>query len=85
MGLNPRDTSEELQADVRNPDRDAFAEARLRTLRDALAMTAEGRVHLAESLWAELSGLLPPQRRGFAISFDTFEEYHAWQEAERRR
>jgi hypothetical protein len=37
------------------PDREAFAEGRERTLREALALSPAERVALAESLWQELA------------------------------
>lgn len=58
----------------------AFAEASQRTLREGLALSPAERVQLAEQLWQELS-LGRRQRRGVARSFDTFEEYRAWQRA----
>ena len=58
-------------------DRRGFAEARERTLREALALSPAERVRLAEELWSELAR---GRRRvkPWTAAFDTFEEYERW-------
>ena len=58
-------------------ERDAFEDARLRDLRDALELMPAARLQLSEDLWRELS-------RGrdatepWTATFSTFAEYRRW-------
>lgn len=55
----------------------AYAEARSRTIREALALTPEKRVMLSEELWQELASghkVVKP----WTAAFDTFAEYDRW-------
>jgi predicted transcriptional regulator len=58
-------------------DRQAFSEARERTLREGLALSPSERLRLSEELWWELA-------RGqkvtepWTATFDTFDEYERW-------
>lgn len=65
---------EAVRAYLAERDHDAFAAARDRTLREALALSPERRIALAEELWEELSWNQQPTV-GWARSFETFEEY----------
>lgn len=56
---------------------DAFAEARLRTLRDGLAKTPAERVALSESLWREFAHRRPVGKPWVA-GFDTHEGHQRW-------
>ena len=69
--------AEALEVYLAPQGREAFAEGRERTLREALALSPAERVGLAESLWRELGrgrGRLKPWTAGF----DTFDEYERW-------
>lgn len=57
--------------------RAAFDDARRRTLRDALALTPEARIELAEELWLEFARGRPPFEP-WAATFGTFDEYEGW-------
>lgn len=57
--------------------RAAFDDARLRTLRDGLALTPGGRIELAEELWLEFSRGRPASEP-WAATFETFEEHERW-------
>jgi hypothetical protein len=48
------------------------------TVREDLRLSAEERVRLAESLWAEAQRLSPDLPRHFVASFDSFEAYERW-------
>jgi predicted transcriptional regulator len=58
-------------------DRQSFAEARERTLREGLALSPAERLRLSEELWGELA-------RGrevtvpWTAAFDTFDQYERW-------
>lgn len=56
-----------------------FEGARDRTLLDGLALTPEGRVHLAESLASELAGLRKPSKP-FVLGFKSQTEYDKWRD-----
>jgi len=58
-------------------ERAAFDEARLRTLRDGLALTPEGRLELAEELWLEFARGRPTSEP-WTATFETFDEYEEW-------
>lgn len=57
--------------------RDAFDEARLRTLREGLELTPEARLELAEGLWLEFARGRPPSEP-WTATFTTFDEYERW-------
>ena len=61
-------------------ERAAFDEARLRTLRDGLALTPGGRIELAEELWAEFARGRPSSEP-WTATFETFDEYEEWRHA----
>jgi predicted transcriptional regulator len=62
---------------VAGRQREAFAQARERTLAEGLALAPAGRLRLAEDLWQEFA-----RGRGaglpFAATFGTFGDYDAW-------
>src|SRR2546425_5267942 len=62
---------------VARQERDAFAEARERTLREGLALTPAARVQLAEDLWQEFAR---GRKLGqpWTAAFNTFAEYDRW-------
>lgn len=69
--------SEAVRCYVAQQERDAFAEARERTLREGLALAPAERIQLAEELWQEFArGRKPAQ--SWTASFNTFEEYENW-------
>lgn len=55
----------------------SFDEARLRTLRDGLALTPRGRLELAEDLWSEFARGRPASDP-WTATFATFDEYERW-------
>jgi predicted transcriptional regulator len=62
---------------VARQERDAFAEARERTLREGLALAPSARLQLAEELWEEFArGRKPGQP--WTATFNTFDEYDKW-------
>ena len=72
--------AEALEAYLAQRGREAFAEGRERTLREALALSPAERVALAASLWRELGrgrGRLKPWTAGYT----TFDEYQRWRRA----
>jgi predicted transcriptional regulator len=69
--------AEALEAYLAQQSREAFAEGRQRTLREALALSPAERVALAESLWREL-GRGRGRVRPWTAGFDTFDEYERW-------
>ncbi|MFO7587363.1 MAG: ribbon-helix-helix protein, CopG family [Gemmatimonadota bacterium] len=58
-------------------ERDAFADARRRTLREGLALTPAGRLRLAEELWQELARGRRTTRP-WTATFATFDDYERW-------
>lgn len=60
--------------------RDAFDDARLRTLRDGLELTPGGRIALAEELWLEFSRGRPAAEP-WTATFETFDEHERWRQA----
>lgn len=69
--------SEAVRYYVAQQERDAFADARERTLREGLALAPAERIQLAEELWQEFArGRKPSQ--SWTASFNTFEEYENW-------
>ena len=57
--------------------RQAFDDARTRTIREGLALTPAARLQLAEDLWQEFARGRTPAKP-FTVSFDTFGEYEEW-------
>jgi len=57
--------------------RAAFDDARLRTVREGLALTPGGRLELAEDLWREFARGRPPSEP-WTATFETFDEYERW-------
>jgi len=72
--------AEALRAYLRRQTDDPFAEARDRTLRDALRATPAERLRLSEELWHEFTHGRP-RPASFAISFETLDDYEAWRRA----
>jgi predicted transcriptional regulator len=69
--------AEAVRAYLAHQERQAFDDARTRTLREGLALTPAARLRLAEELWQEFAHgrkLAKP----FSASFDTFGEYEEW-------
>lgn len=58
-------------------DREAFTEARERTLREGLALAPAERLRLAEELWQEFTRGRKPVGP-WSATFATFEEYEKW-------
>jgi predicted transcriptional regulator len=58
-------------------DRDAFEQARRRTLREGLALTPAERLQLAEDLWQEFARGRKAAKP-WAATFNTFDEYERW-------
>jgi len=66
-----------VRAYLAHRERDAFAEAQARTVREGLALTPAQRVQLAEELWREFTrGRKAVQP--WTASFNTFDEYETW-------
>lgn len=69
--------AEAIRDYVARQEREAFTEARARTLREGLALAPAQRVQLVEALWQELArGRTPGQP--WTATFDTFAEYDRW-------
>jgi len=69
--------AEAVREYVARRQRDAFEEARQRTLREGLALAPAERLQLAEELWQELArGRQAAQP--WAASFETFDDYDRW-------
>lgn len=65
-------------------ERDAFTEARTRTLREGLALAPAARVQLSEELWQDFAR----GRKGakpWTATFKTFDEYEKWRRRGRER
>lgn len=58
-------------------ERDAFTEARDRTLREGLALAPAARLQLAEDLWNDFARARKPSGPWVA-TFRTFEEHERW-------
>ena len=69
--------AEAVQEYLARRQRDAFAAARERTLREGLALAPAARLHLAEDLWQEFARGLKSSGP-WTASFDTFADYDAW-------
>lgn len=65
-------------------ERDAFDEARLRTLRDGLSLSPAGRLDLAEGLWREFARGRSTSRP-WTATFETFDDYDRWQREDAER
>lgn len=70
--------AEAVRAYIARQQRDDFAAARDRTLREGLALPPADRVRLAEELWESLARGRPLVRP-WTASFSTFDEYARWQ------
>jgi predicted transcriptional regulator len=68
---------EAIRAYLAAQEQDAFAAARLRTLRDGLAKTPAERVAVSESLWREFARGRPVGKPWLA-GFDTHEAHQRW-------
>ena len=73
--------SEAVRAYVTQRERDAFADARDRTLREGLALSPAERVRLSEELWREFARGREPAR-AWTASFDTFADYERWRKGD---
>jgi predicted transcriptional regulator len=62
---------------VEHQQRNAFTEARERTLRDGLALAPAERLRLAEELWREFERGRK-STKPWVATFNTFEEYERW-------
>ena len=62
---------------VARQQRDAFTEARTRTLREGLALAPAARLQLAEDLWQEFARGRKPGKP-WTAAFNTFDEYERW-------
>ena len=69
---------------VARKERDAFSEARERTLREGLALAPAARLQLAEELWQEFDRGRKPTKP-WAATFNTFEDYEKWRRESRER
>ena len=69
--------SEAIREYVARQDRDAFAAARDRTLREGLSLAPADRLRLAEELWQDLASGRQPMKP-WTAAFDTFDEYERW-------
>src|SRR5690242_3792016 len=76
--------AEAIRKYVAQQQREAFAEARDRTIGEALALTPAGRVQVAEDLWRDFA---QGRRvaRPWTATFDTFDEYERWRREGGRR
>lgn len=64
-------------------ERETFDEARLRTLRDSLALSPGGRIQLAEELWQEFTRGRTTSEP-WTATFETFGEYERWRREDGR-
>jgi predicted transcriptional regulator len=69
--------AEAVREYVARQQREAFTEARDRTLRDGLSLAPAARLQLAEELWQELVRERKPIQP-WVDTFDTFDEYERW-------
>ena len=69
--------AEAIRAYVARQERDAFTDARDRTLREGLALAPAARLQLAEDLWQEFARGRKPVEP-WAATFNTFDEYEKW-------
>jgi predicted transcriptional regulator len=68
---------EAIQEYVTRRQRDAFAGARERTLREGLSLSPTERLQLSEELWRDFARGHRP-RKPWTIAFDTFDQYEIW-------
>ncbi len=68
---------EAIRAYVTRQERDVFADARHRTLREGLALTPADRVRVAEELWHDFARGRTPSKP-WTAAFDTFDQYERW-------
>lgn len=69
--------AEAIRDYVARQGRDAFTDARDRTLREGLALAPAARLQLAEDLWQEFARGRKPVEP-WTATFKTFEEYEKW-------
>jgi predicted transcriptional regulator len=69
--------AEAVREYLTRPERDTFAGARERTLREGLALSPTERVQLSEELWRDFARGHRP-RKAWTIAFDTVEQYETW-------
>jgi predicted transcriptional regulator len=69
--------SEAVRDYLSRQDRDAFAAARDRSLKEGLALAPAERLVAAEELWQDLTRGRQPTKP-WTAAFNTFEEYEEW-------
>jgi predicted transcriptional regulator len=73
--------AEAIQEYLGRSEREAFAGARERTLREGLALSPGDRLKLSEELWRDLTrGRAPVEP--WTASFETFDQYEQWRRRE---
>lgn len=73
--------AEAIQEYLSRSERDAFALARERTLREGLALSPADRLKLSEELWQDFTrGRKPIQP--WTAAFETFDQYERWRRRE---
>jgi predicted transcriptional regulator len=73
--------AEAIQDYLSRAERDAFALARERTLREGLALSPADRLKLSEELWQEFTRGRQPVKP-WTVAFDTFDQYEQWRRRE---
>jgi len=73
--------AEAIQDYLSRPERDAFALARERTLREGLALSPADRLKLSEELWQDFTRGRKPVKP-WTVAFDTFDQYEQWRRRE---
>lgn len=76
--------AEAVREYIARQDRDAFTEARTRTLREGLALAPAARVRLAEELWQDFAHGRKATKP-WTATFKTFDEYDQWRRQGRER
>jgi predicted transcriptional regulator len=69
--------AEAIREYLHRPERDAFALARERTLREGLALSPADRLRVSEELWQDFTRGRKPFRP-WTVAFDTFGQYEQW-------
>ncbi len=69
--------AEAVREYVARQERDPFAGARERTLREGLALSPAERLYLSEELWREFARGHEPAKP-WTVAFDTFDQYERW-------
>ena len=69
--------AEAVRAYVARQERNAFDDARIRTLRESLALAPAARIQLAEDLWQEFARRRETTKP-WTATFNTFDEYEKW-------